>query len=84
MNQPVIIDVRSKLEFKMGHAKNAINIPLGSIQDSPKLADIAKDTPILVYCASGTRSGMAAQILQSQGYTNVKNAINKDGVSRYL
>lgn len=84
MGQPIIIDVRSKLEFKMGHAKNAINIPVSNIDSSSKLESIPKDTKILVYCASGARSDMAMQMLLNRGYTNVKNAINKDGVSRYL
>ena len=68
--EAVLIDVRSKLEYKMGHAENAINVPVQNIHK----ADIpSKDTPIYVYCASGGRSGMAASMLQAKGYANVTN-----------
>lgn len=80
----VIIDVRSVLEYKMGHVKGAINIPVQSLAGSPKLDDISKDDEIIVYCASGARSAMAAQLLAAGGYKNVKNGINKSTVERSL
>ena len=80
----VIIDVRSKLEYKLGHVKDAINIPVQSIGDSEKLADIKKNDEIIVYCASGGRSAMAAHILASKGYKNIKNGINKAQTERLL
>lgn len=80
----VIIDVRSKLEYKMGHVKDALNIPVQSLSDSPKLNNISKDDEIIVYCASGARSAMAAQLLTASGYKNVKNGVNKSTVERSL
>lgn len=80
----VIIDVRSKLEYKLGHVKDAINIPVQSIGDSEKLADIKKNDEIIVYCASGGRSAMAAHILAPKGYKNIKNGINKAQTERLL
>lgn len=68
--EALLIDVRSKLEYKMGHAEGSVNIPLQTIQ---KVKIPAKDTPVYVYCASGNRSSMAASTLQSKGYTNVTN-----------
>jgi rhodanese-related sulfurtransferase len=80
----IIIDVRSKLEYKLGHVKDAINIPVQSIGDSEKLADIGKNDEIIVYCASGGRSAMAAHMLTSKGYKNIKNGINKAQTEKLL
>jgi rhodanese-related sulfurtransferase len=62
----LIIDVRTTGEFKTGHIKNSINIPLSEIQRS--LNKIPKNKVIITCCASGMRSGSAKQILKSQGY----------------
>lgn len=62
----VIIDVRSPAEFSNGHIKNAINIPLDSLQN--KTSKIKKNRPVILCCASGMRSGVARRILKGQGY----------------
>jgi phage shock protein E len=67
-----VIDVRSKLEFWLGHLPGAVCIPVGGM--GPRLAErpeIAKQSRILVYCASGARSAMAASELRALGYKNV-------------
>ena len=79
-----VIDVRSKLEYKMGHVKEAIHIPLQSIKDDTKLNDIAKSDEVIVYCASGGRSSMAVQALKKKGYTRVTNGVNKSQTERLL
>lgn len=73
-NKPidVVIDVRSKVEFWLGHLPGAICLPVQSIAESlPATPEIAKDARILLVCASGARSASAAQILKSLGYTRV-------------
>jgi rhodanese-related sulfurtransferase len=80
-NQPhVIIDVREESEVQaLGLIKNAINIPRGVIEF--KLAPnslhnpmtINNDTFILVYCAGGYRSALAAKALEDIGFKNVFN-----------
>ncbi|MCA9913943.1 MAG: rhodanese-like domain-containing protein [Lewinella sp.] len=61
-----IIDVRTPGEFQRGHVKGSINIPLNEVQ--AKLKQIKKyKAPIITCCASGNRSGMAAQILNQAG-----------------
>ncbi|MEI7682735.1 MAG: rhodanese-like domain-containing protein [Candidatus Saccharibacteria bacterium] len=76
--QYTIIDVREPHEFTTAHVAGAINIPLGTIShETTVLRSVAKDEPIIVYCRSGGRSGMAMGILQGQGFTDVTNGINQ-------
>lgn len=77
----MIIDVREPIEFKMGHVKGAINIPPSKLMaGAEKLQDVPKDTELILYCRTGSRSAASMNILQNMGYTNVKNGINKDHV----
>jgi phage shock protein E len=68
----VILDVRSPGEFKGGHARGAINVPLDKIRDYPQKQK-NKDQVIITCCASGMRSGSAKSALQSAGFKNVYN-----------
>ena len=68
-NGAIVIDVRTKDEYNSGHIKNAINIPLDTID----YIDIDKDTIIIVYCASGIRSTEAAKKLYDLGFNNLYN-----------
>ena len=68
----VILDVRSPGEFRGGHARGAVNVPLD------KLGDYAhkqknKEQVIITCCASGMRSSNAHGVLQSAGFKNVYN-----------
>jgi phage shock protein E len=69
----VVVDVRTPGEFGNGHYRNAINIPVDSIQKNISRFG-AKDKPVIVYCASGTRSSVAAGVLKKFGFTEVFNA----------
>lgn len=61
-----IIDVRTPAEFNGGHVKGAKNIPLDQLNG--KIAEIKKwNKPVIAYCASGNRSGMATNTLKSNG-----------------
>ena len=78
----VIIDVREPFEFATGHVKGALNIPPAKLMaGAKKLQDVPKDTEIILYCRTGSRSAVAANILQSLGYTNLVNGVNKDHVN---
>lgn len=61
-----IIDVRTAGEFAGGHAPNSVNIPLDQLE--ARLGDLDKGRPVILCCATGSRSGMAARFLQSMGY----------------
>jgi phage shock protein E len=67
-----IIDVRSQLEFDQEHFPDALHIPLEKVQDEAiNIGQMPK--PIVVYCRSGNRSGMAAGILAQNGINEVYN-----------
>jgi phage shock protein E len=67
-----VVDVRTEAEFRGGAYPGAMNVPLGEL--SSRLARIPKEKPVVVYCASGARSAMAARILRRAGYADVSNA----------
>jgi rhodanese-related sulfurtransferase len=73
-----LLDVRETAELRAsGKAKGAVHIPLGllALKADPNTPDalIKPGKPVAVYCASGGRSGMAAQMLQRMGYDPVWN-----------
>lgn len=82
----VIIDVREPVEFQMDHVDGAINIPpIELMSGAPQLSNVPKDTELILYCRTGSRSAVAMKILQDLGFTNMKNGINKDQVlARFL
>ncbi len=71
-----IIDVQTPGEFSQGHLSDAINIPLEQLpQRLQEFRDMRK--PIVAYCRSGNRSGMAVSILKQNG---IAEDINGDGL----
>lgn len=68
-NPPFLIDVREPDEYESGHIAGALSIPLRALPD--RLSEVPKDRPVVVYCRSGHRSGMAQAFLEQQGYTNI-------------
>lgn len=67
---PLIIDVRSKDEFKQGHLQGAINIPYDSLFEYKQL-DAYKAQEIIVYCRSGRRAQVASNVLQDKGFNKL-------------
>ena len=67
-----LVDVRSAGEFAATHLDGARNIPVGEIgRRARELGD--KSKPVIVYCASGTRSAIAKRTLKSAGFSEVYN-----------
>ncbi len=66
-----IVDVRSKTEFKAAAHPKTINIPLDELAKGAKKLDLAK--PVLVCCASGSRSASAVSVLKRMGFKEVLN-----------
>ena len=69
----VVIDVREGEEWRQGHLPQALGIPRGflELRIEEKIAD--RKTPLIMQCASGTRSLLAARTLREMGYENVYN-----------
>jgi phage shock protein E len=75
-----IVDVRSPEEFRDGGYPGALNIPLQAL--GARLHELPKDKPVVLYCASGARSGMAARQLRQAGFPDVVNAGGFDDMPR--
>lgn len=68
-----ILDVREQHEYRAGHIKGAVLVPLGQL---PKRThELRNDRVIVTVCQSGRRSAQAAKILRSQGFQNVRNMV---------
>jgi len=67
-----VVDVRSAAEFAGGHALGSVNIPLPEID--VRAQELDRNRPVIVCCASGTRSAMAAHRLRGHGFGRVLNA----------
>jgi hydroxyacylglutathione hydrolase len=64
-----VLDVRGHTEWEGGHIPGVPNIPLGYLTDH--LAELERSKPLVVHCQSGTRSAIAASVLQANGFANV-------------
>lgn len=69
-NKVVIIDVRTTVEYNMGHVKKSINIPLSTFSKS-KFKKFNKNDKIVLYCNTGHRARRAADLLKSYGFLKV-------------
>ena len=67
----LVIDVRTPAEYKDGHVKGAINLPLQTLGNN--LNKLKKDQVIITCCRSGSRSGMAKRMLKANGFEQVHN-----------
>lgn len=67
----IAIDVRNENEYDLIHIPNVVNLPLDKIEGNTILKD--KDQLILVHCQTGRRAEKACILLESLGYSNIKN-----------
>ncbi|HEX5026920.1 MAG TPA: rhodanese-like domain-containing protein [Agriterribacter sp.] len=62
----VILDVRTPAEYKTGHIKGSVNIPVDQV--GAHITDLKKkNKPVITCCRSGARSAMAASVLKTAG-----------------
>lgn len=81
----LIIDVRDPAEFESGHVEGAINIPPAELMAGANdLKEVPKDTKLILYCKSGSRSNVSMNFLKHMGFTNLVNGINADHVNKHL
>lgn len=66
----VLVDCREPNEFALGHIPGAVFIPRGVLEQNIERA-VPRDRTVIIYCASGNRSALAADVLQQMGYADV-------------
>ena len=68
----VLLDVRTPEEYRQGHIPGSRNLSLQAIGALPGMIE-NRETPLFVYCQSGSRSSQAVNLLRQMGYTKVQN-----------
>lgn len=76
----LLVDVRSLEELADGFLEGAIHIPHAQILQGLEQRGVAKSTPIVLYCRSGNRAGIALDALERAGYSAVTNGGGYDGL----
>ena len=69
----VVIDVRTAAEFAEGHVQGAINLDVESGAFQAKLSSLDKTVGYALYCRSGRRSAIAAELMATAGFTEVRD-----------
>jgi len=72
-DEPLLLDVREIDEFRAGYLMGAKHIPLGQLASKADQFEEWKDKPIIIYCRSGNRSGIACDQLAKLGFTKLHN-----------
>jgi glyoxylase-like metal-dependent hydrolase (beta-lactamase superfamily II)/rhodanese-related sulfurtransferase len=66
---PLVLDVRNAAEFESAHIPGSLHIPFGQLRD--RIGEVPRERPIATICKAGKRSGLAASILQREGFEGV-------------
>jgi len=66
---PLVLDVRNAAEYAGEHIPDSLHIPYGDL--AGRLGELPRDRPIATICRGGKRSGLAASILQREGFAEV-------------
>lgn len=66
----VFLDVREPAEWNLGHVPGAVHVPRGQLEGKIE-GLIGRDSNVVIYCAGGSRSALAADTLQQMGYQRV-------------
>lgn len=67
-----VIDVREPNEWNLGHVPRAAHIPRGVLESTIE-PRVPRERKVVLYCASGNRSALAAESLQQMGYRDVSS-----------
>ena len=67
-----VIDVREPNEWNLGHLPGAMHIPRGVLESGIE-PRVPRERKVVLYCASGNRSALAAEMLQQMGYRDVSS-----------
>lgn len=69
----IVLDVRESAEFAFHHIPGAVSIPLGELEE--RAGELDGEAPVYVVCRTGSRSDLAARMLDDKGFKNVKNVL---------
>ncbi len=72
---PIVLDVRTDIEYNLGHYPEAVHIPTAKLADEVETKLPDKTKPVLVYCNTGQRARHAADVLKKKGYKSVRYII---------
>ena len=67
-DEALMLDVRDDSEYKSGHIKNAVHIPVDALNERLGEIEKHKDKPVIVYCRTGIRSRKACTTLKKAGF----------------
>jgi sulfur-carrier protein adenylyltransferase/sulfurtransferase len=79
---PLIIDVREEREYLLGHIEGAIHLHRNTLESKVPEITPELDTPIVIYCATGTACAAAAETLRRLGYQKIFSL--KGGLQNWL
>ncbi len=71
----LVVDIRDKKDFSVGHVANAMNIPYANLAKRMNELDIHKQRPIILVCKTGTTVSVAGKMLREKGF----NALRLNG-----
>lgn len=69
-----VVDVRTPAEYAAGHVAGAVNIDVEASDFAERVAELDPEAPYLLYCRSGRRSAIAAEIMAEAGFTDIIDA----------
>lgn len=67
-----VVDVREDREWNLGHVRGAMHMSRGTLEQKIEQT-VPRDREVVLYCASGNRSVLAADMLRQMGYANVSS-----------
>ena len=70
---PLVVDVRTEREWSEQRIDGSVNVPLSRLAE--RLDELPRDRPLVVHCASGYRSAIAASLLQREGFALVADLV---------
>jgi rhodanese-related sulfurtransferase len=69
--EATVLDVRTPMEYEMGHIPGSRNIDISSPEFTSKIDQLDRDHPYALYCRSGSRSASAIQMMDQMGFASV-------------
>jgi rhodanese-related sulfurtransferase/glyoxylase-like metal-dependent hydrolase (beta-lactamase superfamily II) len=70
---PMILDVRTEREWQDKHIEGSVNIALQHLPE--RLSEVPSDRPVVIHCATGYRSSIAASLLEKHGMSRVADLV---------